>query len=144
MADTQSTKEAPFLFEARAARSTWLIFGAMFGPLCTIGMFEFRETKSTVICSLILLLLVAWLSAFRITIIGRTLTYRTLFGGKKSILLDQIASVKREIGDGGPFGPIYRLAIVPSNERIATTIVVNIKVFGKQEIGTLTQILDGR
>ena len=144
MADTQSTHEVPFFFEARAARSTWLIFGAMFGPLCTLGMFEFRETKSTVICSLVLLSLVAWLCAFRITFDGRTLTYRTLFGGKKSILLEQIATVRREIGAGGPFSPTYRLVVEPSDERTATTIVVNVKVFGKQDIGTLTQILDGR
>jgi len=131
------------LFEARTAGVTYLIFGAMFGPLCFLTIYEFHEWQSTIICSSVLVLTAAWLRSFRIRFDGESLSYQSLFIGAKSISVDQIASVRHEFGSDGPFSPPYRLVIALKDELPESSVVINTKMFSREDVIRLNQILAG-
>ena len=129
------------ILDARAAASTYVIFGLMFGPVSLFSIFAFRELRVVVLLSFVLLFLFIWIRTFRIVVEGDTLLYTSVFAGKRSVPRNRIASARTEIGTKNAFGPMYRLVIDLSEDSNEKPIVINTKVFRREDIRKLLAIL---
>lgn len=129
------------ILDARAAVSTYVVFGLMFGPLCCLSILKFRESSATIVLSFVLLFIFVWIRTYRVVVDGAQLSYNSLFGGKQSVQLSQIVSVRTEIGIRDAFGPMYRLVLELASAKGKSQIIVNMKVFRREDMVKLTGIL---
>ena len=129
------------VLDARAAASTYVVFGLMFVPLCCFSILVFRQSSSTILCSSVLLLIFVWIRTYRIVVDGAELSYTSLFGGRQSVQLEEIASARTEIGIRDALGPMYRLVLELSGHAEKSQIVINMKVFRREDMATLIGIL---
>jgi hypothetical protein len=78
------------------------------------------------------LLVLLFIGMYRIEIDDTKLSYRTLFGGNRTLPFDQILSI-RAAQDYGPgesqFLPRYRLEIEPISRELYRPIVINLRIF---------------
>ena len=84
---------------------------------------------------------VLWISRFRLEISSSTLSYRTLFGGSRSLPISSIESADLSAGPGPPFAPFVRLTLYPFVNSGARPIVINAKVFSRGDIDQVIEIL---
>jgi hypothetical protein len=82
-----------------------------------------------------------WIASFRLTVDDRELTYQSLFGGKKAIALADISEAKIAVGMKDAFGPFFRLTLYPPHESMSQPIVINLKVFGREDLKELFAVL---
>lgn len=129
------------LLDARAAASTYIVFGLMFGPVCIFAALAFRQYSLTIIVTAVLLVIFIWIRAFRIVVDDTTVSYTSLFSGRRSFQLAEIVSARTEIGVKKPIEPTYRLIIVFKESGVASQIVVNMKVFRRRDIAKLIDVL---
>ena len=126
--------------DARAALSTYVIFGFFVLPGCGVMLLD-RRIQTTICFSAILILIFAWVRRFRIVVDETSLSYTSLFGGKKIVKLDDITTAHTEIGSKDRFGPVMRFELEckpPSREH---QIVINMKVFSRKDLHSLFEIL---
>ena len=86
-----------------------------------------------------------WFLSHRIVIADNYLSYRTLFGGWKSIPLEQVQSVELEVGwktYSDRFRPMLRLKVVPSDTSAFRPLIINLRVFKKEDISDLLQAVN--
>jgi hypothetical protein len=76
----------------------------------------------------ILVFVLGWVATFRICISGNILSYRSLFGGTRTIQLGEIESAEIKIGMKEKFGPFYKLILWPEASIGRRPIVINMKV----------------
>jgi hypothetical protein len=82
-----------------------------------------------------------WVSAFRIDVSNGVLVYRSLFRGSRSLPLAAISRAQMAVTPAALFGPFFRLTIYPSAELHAKPIVINMKVFRREDLDRLVDIL---
>jgi hypothetical protein len=130
--------------DARAAISTWVVLGgfATFGFLLPV----FVRVQGGVPVKLGFLsawvFALVWIRSYRIIIEARTLTYRSLFAGTRTTNLDDITSAKTEIGPKGyPLGPTMRLMLNLNPSLNQAPIVINFKIFGRDDLNRLWGIV---
>lgn len=128
------------LLDVRAATSTYVKFGVIFGSLF-VGSLFVRDTSPKLLCGAVLILALIWIRSFRIAFDGSDISYSTLVGRTRSIALDSISSARTEIGGGGPFDPMFRLVLAGSENRCDTPIIINTKVFRRDDLQKLFAIL---
>jgi hypothetical protein len=122
--------------------SAYLILGGVIGlPFVVFGLDALR-TESWSAAALFfapVVLGVAWLWSFQLAIVDDVLTYRTLFGGTRSIALPdiQVAKTAFTIARRGPFA---RLALQPK-DKTHDPLVINMKVFCSKDLQTLFDLL---
>ena len=138
---------------ARACAATYIVFSVIGAtPLLINILFAVRAGRAKaltvgpglqILLTAIgfLLLLLIWVHAFKLQVRDGLLFYRTLFGGTRTIPLDEIASADIKFGPDAPFGPFYRLTVHPSPGANRHPIVINMKVFSKKDLNTLFDIL---
>jgi hypothetical protein len=90
----------------------------------------------------LILLAFLWISRFEILVSDSQLSYRTLFGGTRSLQLSQIESARTEIALGRLLGPLYRLIITPEDG--TTVVVINMKIFSRNDLQKLFAILHSK
>jgi hypothetical protein len=81
-----------------------------------------------------------WLRAFRLKIADGELSYRTLFFGNRSIGLADIEKAETQV-IGTSKGEYRVLLIYPRAGNLQKPIRVNIKVFSKEDLGRLFDLL---
>jgi hypothetical protein len=136
---------------ARAATSTYIVFALLCLPftlpvmkVANQGLAYHRiEVPSDLFVMLVfpalIVLVFLWVSRFRILVSDSQLSYRTLFGGTRSLQLSQIVSARTEIGAGRSLGPFYRLIITPKDG--TSPMVINMKIFSRTDLQKLFAIL---
>lgn len=129
------------ILDARAAVSTYVVFGLMFGLICCFTVLVYRQCIPTILSCAVLFFIFVWIRTFRILVDGAKLSYNSLFGGKRSAQLDEIVSARTEIGIRNTFGPMYRLILKLSDSREKSQIVINMKVFRREDVVKLLGIL---
>jgi len=132
----------PPSLRARSCASTYIVLGSFAGILLVCGFAAFLRTHDRNIVLVPLLataLLFSWISAFKIEVVNDVLTYRTLFGGRRSIALSLIKTAETDIGSFAALGPFYRLMLYPSDG--SRPIAINMKVFSRQDLHRVFEIL---
>lgn len=85
-----------------------------------------------------------WLGRFQIVLSDDILSYRTLFGGTRSIPLSEIERAEIEAGWStywDRFRPMVRLAIIPHASSENRPLDINVKVFCRQDIDRVLDFL---
>lgn len=78
---------------------------------------------------------------FKLEVSDGVSSYSSLFSRKRSIQLSAIENADTQFGPDAPFGPFYRLVVYPPSETEVRPIVINVKVFSKQDLNVLLDIL---
>ena len=89
----------------------------------------------------VLVFVLCWVGLFRITIFGNTISYRSLLGGTRTLLLDEIRNAEIKIAATEKFGPVYRLILWPESFTEKKSIVINMKVFSKTDLNRVFDFL---
>ncbi len=130
----------------RACLSTYFILGAICGfptlvPAVVVAMQG--EWIGSAFLGLCFALLFAWIASFRIVLTDDHITFVKLFGGSSSLPYGEIASARIELGwakTADRLKGAYRLVLVP-NKRAAQKMEINIKVFSREDLTLLMQVL---
>ncbi len=86
-----------------------------------------------------------WLRAFTLEISSRQVTYATLFSGRKSILLEDIAKLEWKLwyGQGEQITkPPIRLQLIPTPGTGARALIINAKVFDPKELAQFARLVE--
>jgi hypothetical protein len=135
-------------FEARAARSSYLVWTALFSPLCILSLVNLADGKLrgqeyVVLLPFGMLLgFLLWLSGFRIQLTESDLIYRDGLRRRHSCRRDAIVNARMgwmEFSRLGKPLQIPRLIIICSDNR---SIIINTKPFARDAIKRLRQLLD--
>ncbi|NDY43506.1 hypothetical protein G3N55_11740 [Dissulfurirhabdus thermomarina] len=135
----------------RAATSSYIIFIAIWGvPLAiwTVAFFVNGRVdwRGITICLAGLFGCILWLASFELTLTHDTVVYRSLFGGKASLPVEEISKVNIMIGCfsfADRFNPTSRLVIEPNQSSGRKPIVINIKPFSQKAVKDFLSSLDG-
>ena len=152
----QTIAPGPDRVDARAALSTYLIFGGICVPMFVLGILTgrgpYRDLLATVanadplitgVSGSAFLLSMLWAGTFRLRVADGTLSYRTLFGGTRSILLSDIEKAETQLVSAGR-GQVRVLMIYPRPETMQKPMRVNIKVFSREDLGRVFDLLGPR
>lgn len=134
-------------FEARTCRSTYLVFLAFLGPLFILGLVASLKSQAWEgfwIYIGAVSLVVAWITSYKLSIDDHELSYRTLFAGTRSITLSEIAKAEAKVGVKDSFGPMYRLTVYSLKGPDSRPIVINLKVFSREDLKQLFHLLGDR
>jgi hypothetical protein len=85
-----------------------------------------------------------WLRCFRVIVSEDALVYSSMFGGRRSVRLQDIKSAQIEIGNERYWDrlkPPFRLVIRPRPGISAPTLAINLKVFARSDIAQLLSLL---
>src|ERR1700675_649829 len=98
---------------ARACASTYAIMGGVWFLLLGILLHAaLRGVKGAsqmaALLGGILVFVLGWVASFRICISGNLFSYRSLFGGTRTIQLGEIESAEIKIGMKEKFGPVLQ------------------------------------
>ena len=132
--------------EAHSCSSTYLVFGGMFVPVLLVAVYvaAFRKPHDWEMAAIVLsvlIFIIIWIRFFRIVVSNGIIHYRSLFGGNKCLALGEIRKAEIKIGGEEAFGPFYRLILYPSEDVNKTRIVINMKVFSREDVNALLDIL---
>jgi hypothetical protein len=139
---------------ARAARSTYLVFGVISTIICgapiaiTVDNWLHRRFELPSDAAILFFFTIAfllafiWVRRFQILVSDNELSYRTLFGGTRKIPLSEVESAETILSVGNLFGPVYRLVI--KSKHAAQPIVINMKIFSRIDLQNLLTILAGK
>lgn len=140
--------ENQFLLKMRACVSSYINFIIIFCiPISILVLASFKSSsclKPIYLFSLAFLLFIIWLSFFKVTVTEEVISYRTLFGGTKSIRFDEIQKVQILFGwfkYSDRFKPMRRIAIEPIDSQ-RKIIYINMKVFSIKELNKLFDIME--
>jgi hypothetical protein len=133
----------------RAAPSGYIIFiGVFCFPILLLGIIAAVKDPSMwkgVAATLILMIVwAAWLASFRIVLTHDTISYTTI-RGTVSMALSEIDKAEIHVGEyqyKDRFRPTIRLELHPYKGIGKKPMVINLKVFGKQDIRLLLKYLN--
>src|ERR1700760_3362310 len=130
--------------DARSSRSTYTVFSTIFGVLALLSFFfglKRHDWGAFRICLIVLSGFLLWVASFRLKVDDQKLIYRSLFSGTRSIAFSEIEKAEVGFGVNDSFGPFYRLTIYPSAQFGQRPIVINLKVFRRENIQHLSHVL---
>lgn len=130
--------------DARADRSGYLALGGIFFALMLFGLYVAIRTPAhdwnfVYVPAGMLVLVVLWLRSIRLRVADGELCYRTLFGTRRINLADIEKAETRLIRTGK--GAHRDLIIYPRAEKMQKPMRVNIKVFSREDLGRLFDLL---
>jgi hypothetical protein len=136
----------------RASGSSYVVFGLMGGVPLLLSLFiaQYREAmfwQASVLCFLVTAVFFVWLASFRLELSENIISYRTLFGGSCSLQLNEIAKVEIKAGSfdySDRLKPTIRLIITPIPSVMKPPIVVNMKVFRREDMSELLERLNSK
>ena len=139
---------------ARAARSTYFVFSLILLPFllpvfATLHKFWSNQRVGALSNLLVVVffpavcvLVFVWIGSFQITVSGSELSYRTLFAGRRTLLLSEVESAETQLGAGKLFGPFHRLVV--TSRHSSPPLVLNMKIFEESDLRELLTILGDR
>lgn len=130
--------------DARACLSSYLILGGIFAGLTLFGLYvaissQAHDWNFVFVPVGILVLVVLWLWSIRLKIAAGQLSYRILFWTRSISLTDIEKAETRLFGSGR--GEYRALVIYPRGEKLQKPIRVNIKVFSREDLRRLFDLL---
>ena len=130
--------------DARADRSGYLVLGGIFFALTLFGLYVAIRTPAhdwnfVYVPAGMLALVVLWLRSIRLRVADGELCYRTLFWTRRINLSDIEKAETRLLRTGK--GPYRVLLIYPRAEKLQKPMRVNIKVFSREDLGRLFDLL---
>lgn len=111
------------LLAARKQPSMWLPASICFGAMGFVAL---------------------WLRSFRVSVTEDAIIYSSLFGGRRSVRIEDIESAEIEVGNPRYWDrlkPPFRLVIRPRQGVSAPALAINLKVFDKSDIAQLLSLL---
>lgn len=145
--EIQNTDPEPLTI--KAATSTYVTFGVIWGTLALIAFIvSWKTSSSLAVFALLILVMVfcfTWIAAFKLVLANGVLSYRTLFGGTRSIPLSEIERAEGAIGYdkySDRLKPPIRLVIQPSSSSRQKAIHVNLKVLRRQDVLRVIKALE--
>lgn len=132
-------------FTARACASTYAILGGIWTFMLVLVIYSARRDSKDAwqmisVLGCILLFILLWVGSFRISILGDTISYNSLWGGTRSLHLSEIEKAQIKIDAAEKFGAFYRLILWPESSALSP-IVINMKVFGKPDLNRVFDFL---
>ena len=133
-------------FTARACASTYAIMIGIWAFLFLLVLYSaLRHANSAwplvSMLGCVLVFVLCWVGSFRITIFANSVSYRSLLGGTRTLLLDEISKAEIKIATTENFGPVYRLILWPESFAEKKSIVINMKVFSKTDLNRVFDFL---
>ena len=130
----------------RACRSAYVLIGGFWFVLFLWSLYlafhsSFSQWQASIATGVVLLFLLVWLRTFEIRILDGVFCYRSLFGGTRVLKLEEIESAEIRIDLKSRVGPVYKLILWPLPTTSSKQIVVNMKVFGKEDLHRVFDIL---
>ena len=130
--------------DARADRSGYLAIGGIFFALTLFGLYVAIRTPAhdwnfVYVPVGMLVLVLLWLRSIRLRVAAGELSYRTLFGTRRINLLDIEKAETSLIRTSK--GAHRALIIYPRAEKMQKPMRVNIKVFSREDLGRLFDLL---
>lgn len=131
-------------FDARANRSGYLALGGIFFAFTLFGLYVAIRTPAhdwnfEYVPAGMLALVVLWLRSIRLRVANGELCYRTLFSTRRINLSDIEKAETRSIRTGK--GSYRALILYPRTEKMQKPMRVNIKVFSREDLGRLFDLL---
>jgi hypothetical protein len=124
--------------DARACTSTYVIFCGMFGFFFALGILigirPGGDPTVTLASAAVFILSILWVRAFRLVIADGAISYRSLFGGTRSISATDIEKAATELNLRSGFRPPIQLIIYSTNTREDRPIRINMKVFSREDL----------
>ena len=115
----------------------------MFGPLVMLGIAVAIESPATwqvaAISGGVLVAFWVWARAFRLSVAGEVLAYRSLFGGTRSIPLADVDMAETKLATNKY--PFMQLVVTPKAETGQPPIIINMKVFSKHDLDRVFDLL---
>lgn len=131
-------------FEARTAPLWYFVWLGIWGGLSAMAFYAGLKSPSFLQLAAILIVIcivyAVWLHSFYLQIQHRRLTYKTLFGGTRSVHLDDIERGEREVGPSST-QPFYRLRLVPKTGPAESEIRINTAVLREADVAALYERL---
>lgn len=133
----------PKRLDARACASTYVmicgVFGFLFAMGIVAGLGPRGDGRITIATAATFILSILWVWAFRLVIADEVISYRSLFGGTRSISLADIEKAATELNLRSGLRPPMQLIVYPANgER---PIRINMKVFSRDDLGQVFDFL---
>lgn len=130
--------------DARAELSGYLIFGSLFLALTLFGLYVAIRTPShdwnfVYIPAGVGIFLLLWLRSIRLRVANGELSYKVFLWTRRINLSDIEKAEARLIGTGK--GPYRALIIYPRAEKLQKPVRVNIKVFSREDLCQLFDLL---
>jgi hypothetical protein len=139
-ADTPVTAE----LDARACASSYIVLGVIFGFIFGFGIWQATvpggDWRLTLLTGAAFLLTMLWVGTIRIRYSNGQLSYYTLFAGTRSTALSEIESAETKVISSSK-GSSMVLLIHRRGEKPQKPIVIKIKLFSKEDVGRLFDLL---
>lgn len=144
----QFKKAAPTVF--RACLSSYVTFGIIAGaPLLAYLLLPLFGKpmlwQPIAILSVAFLIIFIWLRSFKIMLYDDQITYKTLFSTASSLNYSDVVQAKVESGIGNGLnrnGPTVRLVVHPLLSSRESPLIINAKVFSREDIKKILTILN--
>ncbi len=134
--------------DARASAHLYTVFGVIIGMPLLGGLVVFIRSPSNwqglALMAGASVIFLTWAGRFRLMVRKDVLHYRTLFGGTRSIELADIDKAETKVRAPGASGPMVGLILTPRPLAQVKPIVINMKVFSKQDLNRLFEVLGPR
>jgi hypothetical protein len=150
----QLTGTAPRVLDARAATSTYVVFGLIVAVPCLLSPIAMsidsmsrdkshwvHDSVVIIFFSAVILLTFLWIRKFRILVEDSVLSYTSLFGGTRTLNLVDIEVARTEHGPQALLGPFFRLVVQPTAFANKPPIIINMKIFSRRDLEELFVIL---
>jgi hypothetical protein len=131
----------------RPALSAFVVLGVMFGFLSFMAGLMAVSDKSMIpafaACMIAWVLVYVWLFCLRLVVSAESLSYTTLFRGRRSYDFSEIRRISVESGIkeySDRFKPLVRLAVTPI-DGLGSVVYVNLKVFSRKDVKHLFDAL---
>ncbi len=141
--------------QLRTSRGVFVSWALVYGwtPLIYLALaikdpHVLRDSSALVIFAIVfgsMILMFLWLRAFTLTIDAGSITYSTLFGGRRSIALHDVARIEWKFwyGQGSEImKPPIRLEVTPKSNRSASAITINAKVFDRKGLAQFVEFVE--
>jgi hypothetical protein len=129
----------------------YIVFALICGPLVIWSSAAFSGTitgawKAVAISSCALGFAILWLSRFQIVLADDSISYRTLFGGRRVLRLSEIERAQSNFGphsywDRFGLEPLDRLVVEPYSITGKAALIINRRVFSNSDIKRVLHFL---
>lgn len=152
MATSPMSDDSGDTIDIQAGTNIRVVFGVMIGlPLLVLVIEYFRGVRGSGTAVLLLLgialLTIAWIRGYRLTLSKDQLEYRSLFGGRHSVALNEIEESYEEFNKRdrrGGLGPTHRIVVVPRAESRKREFLINVRAFDSVQMKRVFERLGTR
>jgi hypothetical protein len=131
--------------DARACTLTYVIicgiFGFFFALGILIGIRPGGEPKFTLLTAVAFIVSVLWVRTFHLVVADGVISYRSLFGGTRSVSATNIEKAVTELNLRSGFRPPMQPVIYPTNANEERPIRINRNAFSREDLARVFDFL---